>query len=108
MLMAGFRTTACLSIALALAACASPEQGVSSASMWSCPEGFEPKEGLNTNFPSDGMMRSFVVVPAKNTTGPAPVWVPLTGTVESTNANLNVPRSGANALMANEGFAVIG
>ena len=53
-------------------------------------------------------MRAFVVASAKGATGPAPTWVPLTGTVESTNANLTVPRSGANALMADQGFTVIG
>jgi len=102
-------SSAC-AFALGLGACTSagapPEQAA--ATEWSCPDGFTPKEGLNTNFPSDGMMRAFVVIPAKNATGPSPVWVPLSGTVESANANLNVPRSGANALMANEGFTVIG
>lgn len=101
------RAALALAAAVALAACTTqPEAG--DVSFWSCPDGFEVKEGLNTNFPSDGMMRAFVVVPAKGVTGPAPVWVPLTGTVEPTNANLNIARSGANALMANEGFMVIG
>ncbi len=101
------RAALALAAAVALAACTTqPEAG--DLSFWSCPDGFEVKEGLNTNFPSDGMMRAFVVVPAKGVTGPAPVWVPLTGTVEPTNANLNIARSGANALMANEGFMVIG
>jgi poly(3-hydroxybutyrate) depolymerase len=101
------RAALALAAAVALAACTTqPEAG--DVSFWSCPDGFEVKEGLNINFPSDGMMRAFVVVPAKGVTGPAPVWVPLTGTVEPTNANLNVARSGANALMANEGFMVIG
>ena len=101
------RAALALGAAVALAACTTqPEAG--DVSFWSCPDGFEVKEGLNTNFPSDGMMRAFVVVPAKGITGPAPVWVPLTGTVEPTNANLTVARSGANALMANEGFMVIG
>jgi poly(3-hydroxybutyrate) depolymerase len=95
--------------ALVLASCVSPDQAAqSAAAKWECPDGYEVKEGLNTNFPSDGMMRAFVVVPAKGVTGPAPVWVPLTGTVESTNANLTVARSGANALMADQGFTVIG
>jgi poly(3-hydroxybutyrate) depolymerase len=76
--------------------------------MWECPSGFEVREGLNTNFPSDGMMRAFVVNPPKGISGPAAVWAPLTGTVESTNANLNVARSGANALLADQGFMVIG
>lgn len=93
---------------LALVGCASPDQETASSPVeWRCPAGFELKEGLNTNFPSDGMMRAFIVAPAKGVSGAAPVWVPLTGTVESTNANLNVPRSGANALMADQGFTVI-
>ena len=54
------------------------------------------------------MMRAFVVVPPKGATSPAPVWVPLSGTVESANANLNVERSGANAKLADHGFMVIG
>lgn len=94
---------------LVLGACVSPDQqAASSAAKWECPSGYDVKEGLNTNFPYEGTMRSFVVAPAKGVAGPAPVWVPLTGTVESTNANLNVARSGANALMADQGFTVIG
>ncbi len=93
---------------IAFGACVSPDQETAGAGVkWQCPVGFEVKEGLNTRFPSDGMMRAFVVVPAKGLSGPAPVWAPLTGTVESTNANLNAPRSGANALMAEQGFTVI-
>lgn len=94
--------------ALLATACASPQQESADAGFWRCPDGYEVKEGLNTNFPSDGMMRAFVVVPPKNAAGAAPVWVPLSGTVESANANLNVARSGANALLANEGVMVIG
>lgn len=101
------RAALALGAAVALAACTTQLEA-GDVSFWSCPDGFEVKEGLNTNFPSDGMMRAFVVVPAKGVTGPAPVWVPLTGTVEPTNANLTVARSGANALMTNEGFMVIG
>ncbi len=95
---------------LAMAACVSPEQDASSAAglTWECPPGFEVKDGLNTNFPSDGMMRAFIVVPPKGAAGPAPVWVPLSGTVESANANLNVERSGANARLADHGYMVIG
>ncbi|MDP1599466.1 prolyl oligopeptidase family serine peptidase [Phenylobacterium sp.] len=80
----------------------------SPAIAWGCPDGYQVKEGLNIDFPHAGEKRAFFVHPAKGVTGPAPVWVPLTGTVESTNANLNVPRSGANALMADKGFTVIG
>lgn len=75
---------------------------------WECPAGYEVKEGLNVDFPHKGQKRAFVVYPPKNATGPAPVWVPLTGTVESTNDNLTVARSGANSLLADSGFMVIG
>jgi hypothetical protein len=34
---------------------------------FTCPAGFIPKEGLNTNFPSDGLMRAFVVTPGQRT-----------------------------------------
>lgn len=92
-----------------LAACASPDQqSASSAVKWECPPGFEVKDGLNTNFPSDGMMRAFIVVPPRGVTGPTPVWVPLSGTVESANANLFVDRSGGNAKLSEHGFMVIG
>ena len=71
-----------------------------------CPEGYQVKAGLNVDFPHKGERRAFVVIPPKDTTRPLPVWVPLTGTVESTNANLQVPRSGANAKLAEIGFLV--
>ncbi|MEZ5938661.1 MAG: prolyl oligopeptidase family serine peptidase [Hyphomonadaceae bacterium] len=96
-------------VALLAAACASPQPLEQAAEdFWHCPPGYDVKEGLNTDFPSDGLMRAFVVIPAKNTTSASPAWVPLSGTVESANMNLNIPRSGANALMANEGVTVIG
>jgi len=101
-----FAVLACISGMLA--ACMTPAKTLQAAGLWECPDGFAPKAGLNTNFPHEGMMRAFVVTPAKGAAGQAPVWVPLTGTVESTNANLTVPRSGANALMAAQGFTVIG
>ena len=80
---------------------------------YECPDGYQVKAGLNVDFPHKGEKRAFVVVPpvvpsARAKAGPAPVWVPLTGTVESTNANLTVARSGANGLMAQKGFMVIG
>jgi poly(3-hydroxybutyrate) depolymerase len=75
---------------------------------WGCPAGFDVQEGLNTNFPHKGLNRAFVVHAPEASTGPLPVWVPLTGSVESTNANLTVPRSGANATLAEHGFMVIG
>jgi poly(3-hydroxybutyrate) depolymerase len=99
---------ALLGLGMVLAGCVSSEAGSSRGKAeWTCPEGFVPHEGLNTNFPSDGVQRAFVIVPAKGVAGAAPVWAPLTGTVESTNANLNVARSGANGLMADKGFTVI-
>ena len=73
-----------------------------------CPAGYQVKPGLNVDFPSDGKKRAFVVVPPPDLSKPVPVWVPLTGTVESTNANLHRPGSGATALMADQGFMVIG
>ena len=87
--------------------------GGSIPSLWanthfSCPAGFTPKAGLNTGFPSDGLKRAFIVTPAQGVTGPAPVWVPMSGTVESANANLNSLPSGNNAALAEHGVTVIG
>lgn len=62
---------------------------------------------MNTDFSSDGVMRAFIVVPPKHVTGRAPVWVPMSGTVEAANWNLYVPRSGKNAKLADAGFMVI-
>ena len=78
------------------------------AEEWSCPEGYQVHAGLNTDFVSGGVKRAFIVVPPKHATGPAPVWVPLTGSVESTDDNLYIQRSGANAKLADHGFMVIG
>lgn len=75
---------------------------------WECPANYEVKAGLNKDFPHKGLNRAFVVYPPETVSGPAPVWVPITGTVESTNDNLTVPRSGANSLMARHGYMVIG
>src|SRR5436190_2073831 len=75
---------------------------------WECPAGYQVHEGLNTDFPWGGAKRAFWVYPPSDNSVPAPVWVPLTGSVESTNDNLTVARSGANALMAQKGFMVIG
>src|SRR5262245_4299552 len=50
---------------------------------WECPEGYQVREGLNVDFPHKGMKRSFWVYPPADGANPAPVWVPLTGTVES-------------------------
>jgi poly(3-hydroxybutyrate) depolymerase len=73
-----------------------------------CPDGYVAKAGLNTDFPSDGVKRAFIVFPPQGAAGPAPVFVPLTGSVESTMDNLTVPRSGATSLLAAKGFLVIG
>lgn len=96
---------------LAAALVAITSLGLSSAAAaaaWECPDGYQVKAGLNTGFPHAGMRRAFWVHPPETGSGPAPVWVPLTGTVESTVDNLTVARSGANALMARQGFMVIG
>lgn len=78
------------------------------ATTYECPDGYQVHAGLNVDFPHRGEKRAFVVVPPADLSRPLPVWVPLTGTVESTNANLNVPRSGANARLAQAGFLVVG
>ena len=75
---------------------------------WTCPANYEVKAGLNADFPHKGMKRAFLVYPPADLSKPAPVWVPLTGSVESTHDNLTVARSGANSLMADKGFMVIG
>src|SRR5258706_11823402 len=73
-----------------------------------CPDGYVIKAGLNTDFPHKGMKRAFVVYPPQGVKGPAPVFVPLTGSVESTMDNLTAARSGATSLMAAQAFLVIG
>jgi len=106
---ARFRAAGIAAGLLALSGCVAPQEGAGgSAAFWSCPDGYQVKEGLNTGFPSRGMMRAFIVVPPKGTSGPAPVWVPTSGTVESANANLFTERSGNNAKLAEHGFMVIG
>lgn len=95
-------------VAPAAAKPAKPAKGALAVT-WECPDGYQVKEGLNVDFPHKGEKRAFIVGPPVGTAKrPAPVWVPLTGTVESTNANLHAARSGANALMAEHGFMVIG
>lgn len=71
-----------------------------------CPAGFEPKEGDNVNFADPSGMRQFVVkVPSANE-APAPLFVSLTGTVESTNANLGA--RGNTQALTEKGWVVLG
>ena len=95
------RIVAAISIAFAL-----PSTALAKVK-WECPEGFSPKPGLNVDFPSDSKKRAFIVVPPKQGASQAPVWVPMVGTVEATNANLYVQRNGNNAKLAEHGFMVI-
>jgi poly(3-hydroxybutyrate) depolymerase len=99
---------ALLALAALLASSIASAAGAAKALAGVCPEHYQVKPGLNVDFPIDGAKRAFVVVPPPNLRKPSPVWVPLTGTVESTNDNLHVARSGANALMAEKGFMVLG
>lgn len=92
----------------ALTACGALAGPAAAAVAWQCPDGYQVHEGLNVDFPHKGLKRSFWVYPPHDDASAAPVWVPLTGTVESTNDNLTSARSGANALMAQQGFMVIG
>jgi poly(3-hydroxybutyrate) depolymerase len=77
------------------------------AGEWRCPADYRVHEGLNTDFPVDGVNRAFIVVPPKGRQGLLPVWVPMSGSVESADDNLYVERSGANAKLADDGFMVI-
>jgi poly(3-hydroxybutyrate) depolymerase len=95
-------------IGLAAFAAASVAQAKPFDVKWECPPGYVVHEGLNKDFPFAGQKRAFWVYPPTDNAVPAPVWVPLTGSVESTNDNLTVARSGANSLMARKGFMVIG
>jgi poly(3-hydroxybutyrate) depolymerase len=74
----------------------------------SCPADYKVEPGLNTDFPSAGLMRAFYLVPPSDTTTPMPVWVPLTGTQESTQQNMEVLRSGNNQALAEYGYMVLG
>ena len=91
-----------------LAALGSAGAAHAAAFGWTCPDHYDVHAGLNVDFPYAGAKRSFVVYPPEGANGPVPVWVPLTGTVEATNDNLTVARSGANALLAKQGIMVIG
>jgi outer membrane protein assembly factor BamB len=72
----------------------------------SCPAGFTPRAGVNQGFIHNGVARGFVLNVPTNVSTPRPMFVSLTGSVESTNENLG-PRGGAGAL-TNDGFLVIG
>jgi hypothetical protein len=72
----------------------------------SCPGTFVPTPGVNTGFPTPTGMRSFSLNLPADLATPRPVWVPLTGSVESTNENLDA-RGGNRKLTAN-GYIVIG
>jgi hypothetical protein len=76
-----------------------------------CPEGFMPKEGENTGFPDPSGMRQFVVVPPSAPSpggmdAPYPLFISLTGTVESTNQNLT--NRGNTSKLAEKGWIVVG
>ena len=96
----------CIMTALGLAGVAT-SASAAAQSEWKCPENFEPKAGLNVDFPSDGVDRAFVVVPPTDASGAAPVWVPMVGTVEATNWNLYRLPNGHNAALADAGYMVI-
>ena len=49
----------------------------------SCPAGFEPQAGENRGFPSDGVERWFHVLLPDDVATPRPLFVSLTGTVQS-------------------------
>jgi hypothetical protein len=73
-----------------------------------CPEDYKIEVGFNRDFPSAGLMRAFYVIPPPDATKPMAVWVPLTGTEESTQQNLEVQRSGNNRAVAEGGYMVLG
>lgn len=75
---------------------------------WECPDNYAVQPGLNVDFPHAGMKRAFVLNLPADTSKPMPVFVPLTGSVESTSGNLTLPRSGATASYTSQGFVVIG
>lgn len=72
----------------------------------SCPGNYVVQPGTNTNFLHGGINRAFVLNLPTSTSTPRPVWVPLTGSVESTSENLGA--RGGNSAMTTEGFIVIG
>lgn len=76
--------------------------------VWECPDNYQVQPGLNRDFPHKGLKRAFVVNVPDDTSAPMPVFVPLTGSVESTTGNLTMPRSGATASYTKQGFVVLG
>jgi hypothetical protein len=48
-----------------------------------CPDGFEPQAGMNRGFMSDGVARDFGVYLPSDTDAPSPVYLALTGTVQT-------------------------
>jgi hypothetical protein len=85
-----------------------PEGADAGAQLWApeCPANFAPMPGVNTNFPTPTGMRSFSLNLPADTSTPRPVWVPLTGSVESTNENLD--ERGGNRKLVGNGYIVIG
>jgi hypothetical protein len=77
-------------------------------SLWApaCPNNYDPVPGVNNGFPTPTGDRSFSLDLPTSTATPRPVWVPLTGSVESTNENLD--SRGGNRAMVDEGYIVIG
>ncbi len=79
-----------------------------------CPAGFpstlitggQTSAGQPNIMSFGGVNRGFTVNIPADTSTPRPVWVPLTGSVESTNENLDT--RGGNRVMTSEGFIVIG
>jgi poly(3-hydroxybutyrate) depolymerase len=47
-----------------------------------CPSGFVPKAGMNTDFPSGGKMRNFLLSMPASGAAPHPMFVALTGTLQ--------------------------
>jgi hypothetical protein len=84
-----------------------PESDANAAA-WTptCPSNFVPAPGVNTGFPTPTGARSFSLNLPTDLTTPRPVWVPLTGSVESTNENLDA--RGGNRKLTTDGYIVIG
>lgn len=71
-----------------------------------CPPGFEPQDGGNHDFLHEGLARAFEVRLPTDTSTPRPVFVSITGTVESTIQNLST--RGGTERLADMGFIVLG